>query len=400
MNINQMKDIVIQRLTENGYGKSTISRYSYFLRKICEFHKNQNIDDYTPESGQKYLDQKSSTIKKHSLDSYKAAVNQLNDVYYGNDFRYSHHRLPDLDPPSEYSELHYNYVQFVNSRRLSAKTVQNITRFSARFLKKLVNCNCLSVTEITPEIIFDVIGDEGTHFRSTIRNFLHFLYSESLIEWDLSVFVTSKGKTYKLPSYYTKEEQLQIQTDVVRNSKVAKRNNAIFLVGTRYGFRDKNITELKFDEVDFENATISLKQVKTGRYVSFPLYDSVKEALLDYINNERPNCDSDYIFISSFAPYRKLNAVYQIFRSSIKFAEIDRKGRTAGSKAVGRSAMATAMINNGVSYEVARAALGHSSNNAITSYASQDIESLRICAQPVEEPSGFFGKFLKGEEHI
>ena len=334
------------------------------------------------------------------MEGYRAAISQLNDVYYGNDFRYSHHQPPDLDPPSEYSELHHNYVQYVKSRRLSAKTVQNITRSSARFLRKLVSYDCLNVSHITPVIIFDAIKDECEISRSAIRNFLHFLYTETLIEWDLSVFVTSKGKSHKLPSYYTKEEQLQIQTAVVRNSKVAKRNNAIFLVGTRYGFRDKNIAELKFDEVDFVNETISLKQVKTGRYVSFPLYDSVKEALLDYINNERPNCDSDYIFISSFAPYRKLNSVYPIFRSSIEFAGIDRKGRTAGSKAVGRSALATAMINNGVSYEVARAALGHSSNNAITSYASQDIESLRICAQPVEEPSGFFGKFLKGEEHI
>ena len=37
-----MKDIVIQRLTDNGYDKKTVMRIAYLLKAICNFQKTRD----------------------------------------------------------------------------------------------------------------------------------------------------------------------------------------------------------------------------------------------------------------------------------------------------------------------------------------------------------------------
>ena len=56
------------------------------------------------------------------------------------------------------------------------------------------------------------------------------------------------------------------------------------------------------------------------------------------------------------------------------------------------------MVNDGISTEIVRNVLGHSSNYAIRHYAKMDIESMRMCSLPVSAPSGLFSELLSGKE--
>ena len=156
---------------------------------------------------------------------------------------------------------------------------------------------------------------------------------------------------------------------------------------------------MKFSEIDFENNTIRILQVKTNVVINRVLFPEVKEALLDYINNERPKRESPYIFLTSIAPYKKLEVVYQIFGDAIIRAGIPLNGRKRGSHAI-RASVATLMINNDLSYEMVRNVLGHTCEDTVNKYASLDINRLRQCALPVHEPVGFFKRFLEGEETL
>ena len=400
MNTKHILEVVLKELEENRYAEGTIAMYKKASYQLGRYLHEQGEDDYSPLLGERFLEYKEQSLKPRSLEVYSTIVNRFNDAFNNTEFKKKHARLPNIQPPEVFAELHKAYVDYRAGLDLNKKTVEHSARYSADFLKELVNRNCLLVSEITPETLFEIMADKSENVRYTVRDLLKFLHRNGYMSWDLSVFVGSKIKMHKLPDFYTKGEQLQILESGSNNKTSPKRNKAIILVATRYGFRDIDISNLKLSDVDFVGNRISLVQEKTDVPVNFPLYENVKEALLDYIENERPDCGIDYVFVTTMAPYSKLEAVYHVFNGSMKAAKVEAKGRTMGSKAIGRASLATAMVNNGMSYEKTRKALGQDCETAIRSYASQDVESLRVCAIDVEPPGGSFKSILEGREKL
>ena len=401
MTTDQILEVVLKELEKNNYADGTIGMYELSASQLKKFLQEQGEADYSPQLGERFLEYKKQSLQSNSLFLYSTLINRFNDVFNGVGYKkHHHHKLPNIQPPEEFVEIHQAYVDYRVGLGLNEKTVENSARYAASFLSELVERNCLLVSEITPEVLFEIVADKTQNVRYTVRDLLKFLHRNGYLPWDLSVLIGSKIKMHKLPDFYSKGEQLQILEAGSKNKTSPKRNKAIILVATRYGLRDSDISNLKLSDVDFEGNRISLVQEKTGVPIDFPLYDSVKEALLDYIENERPDCGIDYVFVTTMAPYGKLKAVYHVFNISTKAAEIEVKGRTMGSKAIGRASLATAMVNNGMTYEETRKAIGHDCENAIKSYASLDVERLRVCAMEVEPPSGFFKWLLEGSEKL
>lgn len=65
-----------------------------------------------------------------------------------------------------------------------------------------------------------------------------------------------------------------------------------------------------------------------------------------------------------------------------------------------RSSLASSMINDNVSYEVVRRTLGHTSVNAVRSYAKLDVEQLKLYTLEPPEASGHFAEYLLGRRII
>lgn len=398
MTATELAQKVIDRLQAANYAEATIKRYKIILMQIVCFTEENGENEYTPELGLLYLDEKKKTLTSKSFDDYQAVIKQINDVLNGSEFQPVHNKKATYCPPSVYAEAYRAFIDFRELKQLSENTLDKEKRYVCYFLNELVSKGCLSFTNLTPQLIIEVTGESKfTFHKSTIRHFLNFLYEAQYVSFNYSIFIVLSRRQYRLPPFYTKEEQRIMHSEMIKNDKTSKRNNAIFLLATRYGFRDGNIAGLKFENVNFDENKITITQVKTGVTKSYPLYSDVKDALLDYIHNERPDCEIDFIFVTSTAPYRRLQAIYAIFFNAIKASGINTRDRKMGSHSAGRASLATEMINNGMSYELVREALGHTSNNVITKYAALDIEKLRVCAQPVKQPSGFFEQFLEGK---
>lgn len=399
-NISELVQMVIDRLKMAKYAEGTIKRYKSVLDQVVQCLKDKGDSEYTPELGLEYLERKKKTLKPKSYECYSAVIKQMNDACIDREFQAIHKKEVEMNPPTIYAQNYQNYIDFRKSKGLADETIDNDRRYTICFLSDLVGKGCISLNDITPQLIFEVIASKNTGYRTTTRHFLSFLYDEGYIPYDYSIFVSSPYKQHRLPPFYTKEEQRRIHDEMVKNGKVPKRNHAIFLLATRYGFRDGNITRLKFEDVSFDKDRITIDQVKTGVRKSYPLYPEVKNALLDYIRNERPESDIDYIFVTLTPPHRRMRAVYAVFHNAIEASGIVADGRTMGSHSAGRASLATEIINNGMSYELVREALGHTSEDVITKYATLDIEKLRVCAQPVEPSGGFFARFLEGKEKV
>lgn len=69
------------------------------------------------------------------------------------------------------------------------------------------------------------------------------------------------------------------------------------LLATRLGLRASDIAHLAFDNIDWENSTITFSQFKTGKKIELPLLVDVGEAMIDYLKYGRKKSESPKIII-------------------------------------------------------------------------------------------------------
>jgi site-specific recombinase XerD len=145
---------------------------------------------------------------------------------------------------------------------------------------------------------------------------------------------------------------------------------------------------------------ISFIQQKTGDPWEAELLPEIKTVLLNYINNVRPqNTRHKEIFLTLMIPFKPVD--YRIINTMvgerIKESTVDINGRKHGSR-IFRSSLASNMVNDKLSTEVVRKVLGHGTKYALKHYVKIDIESMKLCALPVPEPTGHFAELLKMKE--
>ena len=148
--------------------------------------------------------------------------------------------------------------------------------------------------------------------------------------------------------------------------------------------------------IHFENKTIKLIQTKTKEPLVLPLLPDVCAALKDYIENERPDCKTDYIFLNLPAPYTgpmQAASVYAIVSRVLAKTQIPTTGRRRGPHAL-RSSLATTLLDEGNDYPVIQKILGLVEPDTTKSYVKVNVELLRPYALPVPAPGAEFAKRL------
>jgi integrase len=171
----------------------------------------------------------------------------------------------------------------------------------------------------------------------------------------------------------------------------------MILLASRLGMRSGDIVLLRCKDVDFNTDEVNIIQQKTGKNLHLPLIPEVKTALQEYLD-ARAVFEEEHIFLNVYAPYHPVttSTMRSAIRKYMTLAAIDIGARKHGPHSL-RSSLASAMVNDSISYETVRKVLGHSSNNAIKHYARIDIEKLRLYSIPPAEPSGAFLRYLNGE---
>ena len=200
-----------------------------------------------------------------------------------------------------------------------------------------------------------------------------------------------------LPTTYTTEEVNRLLAVVDRSTRTGKRDYAVLLLATQLGLRSGDIVRLTFEKVDLAGNSIILSQNKTDQPLTLPLLPVIREAIEVYIEDERPNIKSEYIFLSANAPFERVttSSIRHALTGYFLIAGINISGKKHGPHSL-RSSLTSSMINGGVPYEVVRRMLGHADPDAIKHYAKVDIENLRSYAIDVPTPTGNFKALLEG----
>lgn len=186
-------------------------------------------------------------------------------------------------------------------------------------------------------------------------------------EWRLST----------LPRYIDASQVDRLIATCDLTTSTGLRDRAILLLLARLGLRAGDIVSLRLDDLDWRQATVSVRG-KSRRETRLPLPQDAGDAVLAYLELARPRVEGDQVFYALNAPIRPLtcrSAVAYTVRSAIRKAGID--APIKGEHLLRHSA-ATTMLRGGATLDMVGAVLRHRSPDMTAHCAKVNV---RCCSR-------------------
>ena len=287
---------------------------------------------------------------------------------------------------------YYGYLKSLNNKE---NTISSKLRFIYLFEQYLISKNKTFKT-IDKRDIYDYFNmctnlswclTSQDRNKFDIKTFLNWTYQNNLVKisGDMILPKIVWHRNTNVRTYYTKEEIIKILNVIDIRTKQGKEDYLILSLICYLGLRISDVVNLKLSNIDFNENKISIIQYKTDNLLTLPLIDKVKYPLLDYLKNVRPNCDLDYVFITSKKPYRqhielkKYN--YKVKNYFIK-AGIDINGRKHGFHSL-RHSFSTLLLKENTSLYSISTILGHQDIKTTMTYLDIDTSKLKELALEV-----------------
>jgi site-specific recombinase XerD len=232
------------------------------------------------------------------------------------------------------------------------------------------------------------LGAAGTkNCTAALRMFARFLIAEGMCTagLDAAVPVVAHWRLSSLPRYLQAEEVEGVIASCDTSSSVGKRDRAILLLLARLALRASDVVQLRLADIDWKAAWISVSG-KSRRETQLPLTQEVGQAIVDYLQDGRPQSDSDAVFVRSLAPFRAFanqRAISAIVKQAMRRAGVTSPSR--GAAHVLRHSAATSMLRQGASLQDIATILRHRSIESTQIYSKVDVATLRRIAQPWPE---------------
>ena len=308
-------------------------------------------------------------------------------------------KMMGAELPVGLERLLAEYAAYCRQNGLRERSIELCLKVDRWYLENLAAVGCKNTNEINAKnVAAACLALSSNYYLSTVKTFMKALAAMGLTDRDYSGVVPTFKRPQKMPSVYSENEIRQFENQV--REHCCKRNYAMILLATRLGIRSGDIARMKLGDIDFGAETIRITQQKTASEINLPLVPELKSALHDYLDSSRPECDSPYIFVREKPPYDdqplKISYIGNMVRRNLENSGIVRGERQGGPHSF-RSSLASSMVNDGISYDAIRKALGHVDPNAIKSYAKLDVEKLRSYSLVVPSAKGGFAKFLSGK---
>jgi site-specific recombinase XerD len=217
---------------------------------------------------------------------------------------------------------------------------------------------------------------------TTIRCFLRYLVAQGWCSTDLHEAVprVPTWRLAKLPRYLPDSDVERLIAACDRKSPVALRDRAMLLLLARLGLRAGDIVALRLGDIDWGQGRIRVVG-KGRRETRLPLPQDAGDAILGYLDKERPTVSADQVFLTARSPIRPMSTsglrdvVWHLF---------ERVGLQAPSRGthVLRHSLATRLLREGATLDTIGAVLRHRDVNTTALYSKVDVGLLRQVAQP------------------
>lgn len=386
-------------LKEVGYSSGTVSLHSSLWKKLSLFLAEKNVTVYEPINGLDFLHQEINypEILKRGLTprerSFIRSVRFLNAYQKNGTLPTALSRKHDAwDEGTE--KLKHDFINFCNTHLNAKHTIKTRLYAAERFIQHIIINENIDVDKITSHTISEYVFSLSEYSKATVvvhlvglKFFFKFLYEKGYIKTELESsiphFHGSTGE--KIPHVLSQEDVKMLLASIDRGNPIGKRNYAILLMAALLGMRDSDITNLTFENLDWDNCWITFFQKKTKRFVKLPLLSTVGEAIVDYLKNGRPLTKSHYVFVKHRAPFEQATSFYNVMAVCLADSGIVLNRNISRGLHILRHTLASELIRQGEAYNTISAILGHSSLGATDTYAHIDLDGLLKCALELTE---------------
>lgn len=312
-------------------------------------------------------------------------------------------KMPDglkhYHKPSNYNFLNDEFKHFIDTYRSivkskEAKSYYKSIEYSAcSFLLELQKSSIDSLDSITEKSVLDVFNKNNQICKShTVKCYVTIAFKICIPFYDRKLclkilsYLPNIQRIRKNIQYLTTDEVNRIKSVLEDDFSISLQNKAICILALYTGLRSSDISGLTFDEIDWKNDLIHIKQRKTGSPLVLPLRAIVGNAIFDYITKERYESSDNSIFLTVNAPYRRLHTtnlnaicVTIMNKAGIRNNPGDRRGFH-----LFRHYLATSLLENGIAQPIISSTLGHQSPESLNPYLSADFSHLKKCALSIE----------------
>lgn len=369
---------VVEKLKQLNYASNTIRGYQRSFNRICAFARNRGELYFSEEFGKEYLRKRYGCTTDYYLEAFppKAkeairSVRLLGDYQLHSVIIRRIVKRKGYVKPLQFEEVLTAYEKECENNEYSRRGMRGRLQRLFFFVDYLSMRKVRDIGEITPEIISDyVISICPKHEKSivavltTLRVFLRFLYLNGYTEKDLSLSVPKRNRYYypAFPSTWEPAEVKRMLDAIDRGSPLGKRDYAILLLVAKLGIRAGDIKALRLSDLNWTTKTITIIQGKTNVEVTYPILHDVGWALIDYLQNARPVCESPYLFVRPHAPFEAFGENANLHNIITKYTRLAGitvpRGKRHGLHSL-RHSLVSSLLEQGASLVLISEILGH-----------------------------------------
>lgn len=298
--------------------------------------------------------------------------------------------------PEWCQEAAYKYEKYKIQEGWDKSTLNMIRSALSRFCNYLGNIEVSSFKELNA-IHIRQFNENDIHksaagknaYNGRIRKFLIFLGEEGYITNPmLFAALSCTCAPYEpIVVILTEAEMEELNLEIYKeDSHLSLRKKAMLLLGLKMGLRASDIVNLKYDNIDWNQASVHFVQDKTDVELILPMPTEVGNALFQYIIHERENKETPSIFLSEKAPHGSIGraACIKALQSALPERQVEGSGFH-----VTRKTYATTLLRNGVGTETVVNALGQIGTASVHRYLSLDSERMKLCALTLDGIGGW-----------
>lgn len=380
--LRQHAECYIRLLREQGYTAHTITQHLYLFRRFHRWVKRRRCN--FGELNEQIVDEFLKNRKRDSHDGAPKAFCRLLGIM----------RAADATPPAKQAlrtpteRIADEYRDHLRvERSFAPTTVRNYSRYVEGFLNDRFGTSPADVSRLKLAEVISFVRrtarERNAIFTKSLiialRSFLRYLFQHGKLEadWAPSVPTIAHWHLTGLPKRLPSETVERILSACDQTTSVGRRDRAILLLLARLGLRGVEVVRLQLEDIDWENAQLTIRSKKGGGLARLPLPADVGRAIARYLHRDRPTCTCRSVFVRSVAPHAALNnsAVIGLrVRAAIKRAGV--KSSRQGAH-VFRHTLASEMLRHGASLDEIARLLRHKDHDSTAIYAKVDLGALR-----------------------
>lgn len=331
MTIKTICELCLQAVTDAGYNESTILNYQGVIRRFKKFCIEKNVTEYSHDIGKQYandvISKKTGKFSKNRYHTQGRFIRLIDSYFDTGTFDFSVVKRGKISPENQQHKIIYeDYQKYLRSIYDNDNTIHFYEYGMYCVLDFLDNICVYDLCDLQPYMVIRYIKETKQTRQREVLCELRAIF-RYLERTDLTSAIAGihAPRIHKIIPILTDEECRKLES-VIADGMITLRDAAIVIIGLSCGIRAGDLINLQLSDIDWQNETITFKQSKTGNLVCLPLTPTVGNAIAKYIVNERPDVESNFLFLRTLAPFSPLSdhaACHAIVSKVFKSAGID-----------------------------------------------------------------------------